>query len=95
MQRYETMFIINSQLEDEKIEEHIERIKALIESEGGEITNLDKWGKRKLCCEVKKQREGYYVLINFTAPSKVCNELERIFKITDGYLRYLIIREEE
>ncbi len=95
MQTYETMFIINSQLEDEKIEEHIERVKALIEREGGEITNLDKWGRKKLSYEVKKQREGYYVVMNFTAPSKACNELERTFKITDGFLRYLIIREEE
>ena len=95
MQKYETMYILQSQLEEEKIEELIEKFKSIVEREGGEVSNLDKWGKKKLAYEVKKQKEGFYVLMNYTAPSKACEELERSFRITDGVLRYLIVREEE
>ncbi len=95
MQKYETMYILQSQLEEEKIEELIEKFKSIVEREGGEVSNLDKWGKKKLAYEVNKQKEGFYVLMNYTAPSKACEELERSFRITDGVLRYLIVREEE
>ena len=95
MQKYETMYILQSQLEEEKIEELIEKFKSIVEREGGEVSNLDKWGKKKLAYEVKKQKEGFYVLMNYTAPSKACEELERSFRITDGVLRYLIVQEEE
>lgn len=95
MQKYETMYILQSQLEEEKIEELIEKFKSIVEREGGEVSNLDKWGKKKLAYEVKKQKEGFYVLMNYTAPPKACEELERSFRITDGVLRYLIVQEEE
>lgn len=95
MQKYETLYILQSQLEEEKIEELIEKFKAIVEREGGQVSNLDKWGKRRLAYEVKKQKEGFYVLMNYTAPAKACDELERSFNITEGVLRYLIVREEE
>ncbi len=95
MQKYETIFILQSQLEEEKTEELIEKFKSVIEREGGQISNLDKWGKRKLAYEVKKQKEGFYVLMNYTAPAHITDQLERSFKITDGVLRYLIVREDE
>ncbi len=95
MQKYETMYILQSQLEEEKTEELIEKFKSIVEREGGEVSNLDKWGKRKLAYEVKKQKEGFYVLMNYTAPSNACFELERSFKIAEEVLRYLIVREED
>ncbi|UNC93713.1 30S ribosomal protein S6 [Candidatus Contubernalis alkaliaceticus] len=95
MQKYETMYILQSQLEEAKTEELIEKFKSIVEREGGEVSNLDKWGKRKLAYEVKKQKEGFYVLMNYTAPSKACDELERSFKIAEEVLRYLIVREED
>ena len=75
--------------------EIIEKFKALIESHGGEVLKLDKWGKRRLAYEVKDYREGLYILVQMKAESKVATELDRVFKITDEVLRHMIIREDE
>ena len=95
MQNYEAMYICDVQLEEEEIEALIEKFSQIVDREGGQVTNLDKWGKRKLAYEMNKHTEGYYAVMNFTAPSHTTKELERIFKITDGVIRYLIVREEE
>ncbi|HPZ44320.1 MAG TPA: 30S ribosomal protein S6 [Bacillota bacterium] len=95
MRKYEVIFILRPDLDEEKNTEVIEKFKTLIESHGGEILKLDKWGKRKLAYEVKKFREGLYVLIQMKAESKVATELDRVFKITDEVLRHMIIREDE
>ncbi len=94
MQKYETMYICDSQLEEEEVEGLIEKFSGIVTREGGEITNLDKWGKRKLAYEMYKHTEGYYVVMNFTAQPEASKELERMFKITDGVIRYLMVKEE-
>lgn len=95
VEKYETMLILDAQSEEGLQEELIVKFKDIIEREGGQVNNLDKWGKRRLAYEVKKHKEGFYVLINFQAPPEACHELERTFKINDEVLRYLIVREEE
>lgn len=92
---YEMMFILNPELGEEEIEAVIERLQTIIQTGGGEITNLDKWGKRRLAYEVKKFQEGYYVLLNFKSPSAVASEVERVVKISDNIIRYLLIRDEK
>jgi len=72
----------------------IEKFKGIIESHGGEIKKLDKWGKRKLAYEVKDFREGYYVVLQVKAEPKLAAELDRVFKITDEVLRHMIVRQE-
>jgi small subunit ribosomal protein S6 len=95
MRNYETLFIIDPNLDEEAIKNLIEKFKGLIETNGGEITNLDEWGKRRRAYKVENLTEGYYVLINFKGEPAVAQDLERVFKITDGIVRYLIIRNEE
>lgn len=95
MRNYETLFIIDPNLDVEGIKNLVEKFKGLIETNGGEITNLDEWGKRRLAYKVENLTEGYYVLINFKGEPAVAQDLERVFKITDGIVRYLIIRNEE
>ncbi|QSQ08677.1 30S ribosomal protein S6 [Koleobacter methoxysyntrophicus] len=95
MRNYETLFIIDPNLDEEAIKNLIEKFKGLIETNGGEITNLDEWGKRRLAYKVENLTEGYYVLINFKGEPAVAQDLERVFKITDGIVKYLIIRNEE
>jgi small subunit ribosomal protein S6 len=94
MRNYETLFIIDPNLDVEGIKNLVEKFKGLIETNGGEITNLDEWGKRRLAYKVENLTEGYYVLINFEGEPAVAQDLERVFKITDGIVRYLIIRNE-
>ncbi|MDF9407051.1 MAG: 30S ribosomal protein S6 [Pelotomaculum sp. PtaB.Bin013] len=95
MRKYEVVFIIRPDLDEDKSTAVIDKFKDLIESQGGEVLKVDKWGKRRLAFEVKDFREGFYVILHINAESKVSSELDRVFKITDEVLRHIIVREEE
>lgn len=95
MRSYEALYIIRPDIEAEQIEAVINKFTSLIEKNGGEIIQVDKWGKKRLAYEVRKYREGYYVLMQFRGTPAVAQELERVFKITDEVIRYLIARLEE
>lgn len=95
MRKYEIVFILRPELEEEKITEIVEKFKSLVEGSDGEITSLDKWGKRKLAYEINHITEGYYVASKFSSDSKVTNEIDRIFKISDNVIRHLIVREDD
>ena len=94
MNRYEAIFVISPEADEEKIQSLIERMKGIIE-ENGSVENIDEWGKRKLAYEVKGFNEGFYVLMNFTADTAIPAEMDRVFKITDGIIRHMILREDE
>ena len=91
--KYETIFIVNPTLEEEKINEIVEKFKALI-SANGELTNIDIWGKKRLAYEINDLTEGYYVFIEFTSNPSFPQELERIYKITDGIIRDIVVKQE-
>ena len=91
--KYETIFIVNPTFDEEKRNGIIEKFKALI-SANGEITNVDEWGKKRLAYEINDLNEGYYVFIEFTAKPSFPQELERIYKITDGIIRDIVVRQE-
>lgn len=94
MRKYETVFVLNPTLDEESIKANIERIKGVIE-QGGTVTNIDEWGKRRMAYEIKDFTEGYYVLMNFEANPELPKELDRIFRITDAVVRHNIINLEE
>lgn len=94
MRKYETMFILKSNLEEEKRNAVIEKFKSIILT-NGEIESVDEWGNRKLAYEVNKMNDGYYVLVNFKAGVDVPKELDRNFKISDDVIRHLIVNLEE
>lgn len=91
---YETVMVINTTLGEEGIASIIEKFKNLIES-NATITEIQEWGKRKLAYEIKDQREGYYLLIRFTSNVNFPAELDRVYRITDGILRWLIIKNDK
>jgi small subunit ribosomal protein S6 len=95
MNKYESIYIIRPTVEEEGIKALIERFSNLIQQEGGQIENVDEWGKRRLAYPIDDLNEGYYVLVNFSAESDLPEELERNYKITDDILRYLTIRLDE
>lgn len=95
VRQYELVFIIRPDLEEEALESVIEKVKALAENNGAEVTKLDKWGKRRLAYEIKHVREGYYVVMNFQGEAEVAAELDRVLKITDEILRHIIVREDD
>ncbi len=92
--KYETIFILNPNLSEEETSALVEKFKSLIES-AGEIENVDEWGKRRLAYEIDDLKEGYYVYITFSAETSFIKEMERIFKITDGILRHIVVRREK
>ena len=94
MRKYETIFILNPSLDDETVKANIEKFKGVIENGGGTVENVDFWGKRKLAYEIAKVNEGYYTLVNFTASPELPRELDRIFRITDGVIRHIIVSEQ-
>lgn len=92
MNSYETLFIINTELEESEITKTIELIQDVITSGGGTILKLDKWGRRQLAYEIQKKREGYYVLLYFQASPEVLIELNRRYKLTDAIMRNLVVQ---
>jgi small subunit ribosomal protein S6 len=94
MNKYETMYIINSELDEESIHAIIERFKGMIES-NGQLEAIEEWGNRRLSYPVKDKNDGYYVLVYYDAPPEFPRELERVFKITDGILKFLTVRRDE
>lgn len=91
---YETIFIIDATYDEAATKALIEKFTSLIEK-NAELESVDEWGKRRLAYEINDRTEGYYVLVNFKASSDFPKELDRIYRITDGILRTIIIRKDE
>ena len=100
MNSYETLYAIKPTLEEEERAALIARFAGIIADNGGEVENTDEWGMRKLAYSIHYKNEGdyadgYYVLVNFKAPSELPAELERNFKITDAVMRFIVVRKDE
>ena len=91
---YESVIILSPQLDEEALENAINRIQDVIKNGNGEVTKVDRWGKRRLAYEIKDLTEGYYLLVEMDAPSATAQELDRVLRISDDVLRHLIIRAD-
>lgn len=93
MQRkhYESAVIINAAIEEDQIEATINRISEIIRVNGGEIIDVDKWGRKRLAYTVEKTKSGYYVIFRFVAPTDLIAKLERMYQLDEFVLRYLTI----
>ena len=94
MNKYELDVVVSAKLEDEARAEVIEKVKAMITRFGGNVTDVDEWGKRRFAYEIQKMREGYYYFIKFDGEATVPGELEQAVRIMDNVLRYLCVRQE-
>jgi small subunit ribosomal protein S6 len=95
MRNYEMVYIIKPDLEEEQVNEVVEKFSALISKDGGEVVAVDNWGKRRLAYEIKDFREGNYFLVTFKGSSVTARELDRVLKISDEILRFMILRKED
>ena len=95
MNKYEAMYVITPELEDEAVKGIIEKYTGIITANGGEIEKVDEWGRRRLAYPINYKTEGYYVLVNYTAEASVPKEIERNLQISDSILRYLTVKVEE
>lgn len=93
MNSYELLYIIDNELSDEAKEAVVEKINAIVVDNGGTVDGVDKWGTRKLAYPINYKTEGYYVLVNFTAEATLPAELERVMRITDSVVRFLVVKK--
>ncbi len=94
MREYETMLIINPDLENEEVEKVIDEVKAVIEQNQGADAAVDFWGKRKLEYPIEKKESGHYVVIDFKGEQALIKELGRVLKLRDDVLRFKTFRSE-
>ena len=94
MNKYESVIIINPSADEDKVKALIDRFSDLINKQG-KVEKVDTLGKRKLAYEVKKNREGIYVVFYFEAEPTLIAELERNYRITDEVIKFIVIKSEE
>jgi small subunit ribosomal protein S6 len=91
MHQYELVIIIHPDLDDEAINQTLDKIKEWISKSGGSIDSVDNWGKKHLAYEIQKQNEGIYYLLNISAPSESISDLERNLKILESVMRHMFV----
>ena len=89
MNKYELAVVVNAKIEDDERAQVIEKVKEMITRFGGNVTDVDEWGKRRLAYEIQQMKEAYYYFVHFEADATVPGEIEKRIRIMDNVLRYL------
>ncbi len=89
---YESAVLISAALEEDQIQSIISRIKELISSNDGEITDIEDWGRKRLAYMIRKSKIGYYIIFQFNAYPQIISTLEKFYKLDENILRYLTIK---
>lgn len=92
MQFYESIFIVRPSLSDDDTNQLIEKMKGVLEKAGASLIKLENWGKKKLAYEVKRERRGTFVYLQFKAAGNAVGELERSYRLEDSVLKFLTVR---
>ena len=95
MSKYELAVVVSAKIEDDERAATIEKVKAYIERFGGQITNVDEWGKKRLAYEVQKMKEAFYYFIQFDAETSVPAQIENNVRIMENVIRYLCVKQDE
>ena len=93
-ENYEAVYILDPSLSEEAIASLVAKFKGVVEA-NGTVSEIDEWGKRRLAYPINDLMEGYYVLMSFNAAAAIPAELDRVFRITDGVMRSMIICKDE
>ncbi len=92
---YELMYIVKPELDDEAVNQAVERVNQLIQQRGGTVQKVTPWGKRRLAFEVGPFHEGHYVITEFQLDGAQVHEIERVLKISDTVFRHLLTLQEK
>ncbi|MCP3739938.1 30S ribosomal protein S6 [Rossellomorea sp. BNER] len=95
MRKYELMYIIRPNIDDESKKAVVERFANVLTTNGAEIIESKEWGKRRLAYEINDFRDGFYQLVNVKSATEAINEFDRLAKISDDIIRHIVIKEEE
>jgi small subunit ribosomal protein S6 len=91
VKNYETIFILDSLADDDKIESQIKKYSDFLTKNGSEVTNTDRWGRRKFAYPIKKKHTGFYVSIEFASGADIVAKLDRVYHLDENVLRYLTV----
>ncbi len=92
---YEILFIADPNLGETDVDTLTTHVQGFVEKEGGRISKVEKWGKKRLAYTVGRHREGYYVLLVAEGAATLVKEVERRLRVTDGIVRFLTVRVDE
>ena len=95
MRKYEIIFILDPDLEEEQAQSLVEKVKGIIAQANGEVLKVEDWGKRKLAYEVKKKAKGHYILVHLSGSPSLLSELERNFRVMDAVIKFQSVRLDE
>ena len=91
MREYEIMVIVDGSAEEAQVEGVVKRITEILTTGGGEVSNVDRWGKRRFAYEIDHKTEGIYLVVQFTAESETLGELERVLSLADEVIRHKVM----
>ncbi|MEK4762556.1 30S ribosomal protein S6 [Viridibacillus sp. FSL E2-0187] len=95
MKKYELMYIIRPNIEEDAKKALVERFNDILTSNGAEVIESKEWGKRRLAYEINDFREGFYQIVKINADAKAINEYTRLANISEDIIRHIAVREEE
>lgn len=95
MSKYELAVVLSAAIDDEARSAALDRVKDYVEKAGGNITNVDDWGKKKLAYEIQKMSEAYYYFIQFEAETDAPGEIESNVRLMESVIRFLCIKKDE
>lgn len=95
MREYEIMIVTRADLAEDDLTNQVETIKGWITGQEGTVSEVTHWGRRRLAYPIARQQDGYYILFKAELPPMAPTEIERTLRITEGILRYLVVRTDE
>ncbi|QGQ48547.1 30S ribosomal protein S6 [Metabacillus sediminilitoris] len=95
MKKYEVMYIIRPNIEDEAKKALVERFNNVLSDNGAEVAEAKEWGKRRLAYEINDFRDGYYMLLQVNAEAAAVQEFDRLAKINEDIIRHIVIKKED
>ena len=95
MSKYEVMYIINANVEDDKRTALIEQLAGIIANEGGKVLKTDEWGLRDFAYEIDDMTKGYYVIVTFEAENAGLKEFDRLMRINPSIVRFMIVNIDD
>ena len=94
MNKYELAVVLSAKLEDDERAAALEKVKGYITRFGGNVVDVDEWGKKRLAYEIQKSKEGFYYFIDFEGEANCPNEVEAHIRIMEPVVRYLCVRQD-
>ena len=95
MNKYESVLIARQDLGASQVNALVDSLKEVVSAQGGEVVRVDNWGLKNLAYRIKKNRKGYYVLLNISAPAQAIAEYERVMRVNEDIIRYMTVKVDE